>query len=248
LAFVYFSTLHSDASAQVTSRYSDIVDYSAKFGPAHPRAAGALRVIKLLILFVHLLGTSLALGAIVATDLRLLGKLADERVRIAPPNPYVVRLIMVSLVVLMLTGSALVVLGWLDNPDYLRNPKLQAKLILVAILAVNALVLHRLTFPGLAAGRRVARWKLGDFVRVALPVSVSNCLWMFCAFLGIARPWNYVVSIGFVLTAAAALCALTLCGVTAMLILAAQDRTGHAPGWIDALKRRLGALAAALRA
>jgi hypothetical protein len=23
-----------------------------------------------------------------------------------------------------------------------------------------------------------------------MPVALSNCLWMFCAFLGIARPWN----------------------------------------------------------
>ena len=206
-------------------------------------------VLKLLILFVHLLGASLALGAIVATDIRLLGKLADERVRIAPPNPYVMRLIMLALLVLVVSGAALIVLGVQADPTYLQNnPKLQAKLILVAVLAANALVLHRITFPGLALGRRVARWKLGDFLRVALPVSISNCLWMFCAFLGIARPWSGTVSIAFVLTTAAVLCLIVLIGVTALLVLAAQDRTGREPGWIDAVKRRLGALAAALRA
>ncbi len=205
-------------------------------------------MIKLLFLFVHLLGTSLALGAIVATDIRLLGKLADERVRIAPPNPYVVRLIMLSLLVLVISGAALIALGLQEDPAYLQNPKLQAKLILVAVLSVNALVLHHITFPGLARGRRVARWKLLDFLRVALPVSVSNGLWMFCAFLGIARPWNNSVSIGFVLTTAAVLCLLALIGVTSLLLLAAQDRTGREPGWIDTLKRRLGSLAAALRA
>ncbi len=205
-------------------------------------------MIKLLFLFVHLLGTSLALGAIVATDIRLLGKLADERVRIAPPNPYVVRLIMLSLLVLVISGAALIALGLQEDPAYLQNPKLQAKLILVAVLSVNALVLHHITFPGLARGRRVARWKLLDFLRVALPVSVSNGLWMFCAFLGIARPWNNSVSIGFVLTTAAVLCLLALIGVTSLRVLAAQDRTGREPGWIDTLKRRLGSLAAALRA
>jgi len=40
----------------------------------------------------------------------------------------------------------------------------------------------------------------------------------------------------------------TLTLVTTLLVIAAQDRTGAEPGWIDALKRRLGALAAALRA
>ena len=205
-------------------------------------------MLKLLLLFAHLLGTSLALGAIVATDIRLLRKLADERVRIAPPNPFVMRLITLALLVLYVTGAAMVALGLADNPEYLGNPKLQAKLLLVAVLSINALVLHHYTFPGLARGRRVARWKVGDFMRVALPVSLSNCLWMYCAFLGIARPWNHAVSLGFVLGTAAWLCALTLAAVTTILVIAAQDRTDAEPGWIDGLKRQLGALATALKA
>ena len=202
---------------------------------------------KLLLLFTHLLGTSLALGAIVATDIRLLRRLADDRVRIAPPNPYVMRLITLALLILYVTGAAMVWLGLGERADFLANPKLQAKLILVAVLSINALVLHRYTFPGLARGRRVARWKLRDFMRVAVPVALSNCLWMYCAFLGIARPWSYDVSMGFVLGTAAWLFAATLAGVTTLLVIAAQDRTGAEPGWIDALKRQLGALATALR-
>jgi len=203
-------------------------------------------VIKLLLLFAHLLGTSMALGAIVATDIRLLGKLADERVRIAPPNPYVMRLISVSLAVLYVTGTAMIVLNLRDDPNYLDNPKLIAKLVLVLVLTLNAMVLHRYTFPGLAVGRRVARWKLRDFLRVAVPVSISNCLWMFCAFLGIARPWNYTVSMAFVLTTALVLCLITMAGITALLFVAARDRSDAEPRWIDRLKRRLGALAARL--
>ena len=204
-------------------------------------------MLKLLLLFAHLLGTSMALGAIVATDIRLLGKLADNRVRIAPPNPFVMRLISLALLVLYTTGAALLAVCVADDPNYLANPKMQAKLLLVALLSVNALVLHHITFPGLARGRRVARWKPVDFMRVALPVSLSNCLWMYCAFLGIARPWNHAVSLGFVLGTAAWLFALTLVGVTAILMVAAQDRTDAEPGRIDALKRQLGALASALR-
>lgn len=209
---------------------------------------GARTVLKLLLLFAHLLGTSLALGAIVATDIRLLRKLADERVRIGPPNPFVMRLITLALLVLYVTGAAMVALGLAADPEYLSNAKLQAKLLLVALLSVNALVLHHYTFPGLARGRRVARWKLADFMRVALPVSLSNCLWMYCAFLGIARPWNHAVSFGFVLGTAAWLSALTLAAVTTILVIAAQDRTDAEPGWIDGLKRQLGALATALKA
>ena len=49
----------------------------------------------MLLVFGHLLAASMALGAIVATDLRLLSKLSQDKVRIAPPNPFVVRIVMV---------------------------------------------------------------------------------------------------------------------------------------------------------
>lgn len=203
---------------------------------------------KLLLLFTHLLGTSLALGAIVATDIRLLRRLADDRVRIAPPNLYVMRLITLAMVVLYASGAAMIGLGLADDPEYLANAKLQGKLVLVAVLTANALVLHHITFPGLARGRRVARWKLREFLQVAVPVALSNCLWMYCAFLGIARPWNFQVTLGFVLGTAAWLFAATLAAISAVLVIAAQDRTDTEPGWIDALKRQFGALATALRA
>ena len=205
-------------------------------------------MLNLLLLFAHLLGTSLALGAIVATDIRLLARLADKRVRIPPPNAFVMRLITVALVLLYVTGAALIVLGLGNDPEYLNaNPKLQAKLVLVAILSINALVLHHITFPGLAHGRRVARWRVLDFARVAVPVALSNALWMYCAFLGIARPWSRTVSMEFVLTVGAWVLGATLVAVLAMLMLAAQDRTEAEPGWIDSLKRKIGALADALK-
>jgi hypothetical protein len=204
-------------------------------------------VFKLIILFAHLLGTSLALGAIVATDIRLLGRLAQARVRIAPPNPFVMRLISVALALLYLSGACLVWMGWIVDPEYLNNPKLHGKLILVLLLSLNALVLHRITFPSLVNARRVARWKWRDFVRVAVPVALSNALWMYCAFLGIARPWNHTVSLEFVLGTAAAVFGVALLGVCALLAVAAQDRTGREPGRIDAMKRHMAWLAGALR-
>jgi hypothetical protein len=207
----------------------------------------ALSVIKLLLLFAHLLGTSMALGAIVATDIRLLARLADARVRIPPPNEFVMRLVTISLAVLYITGTALILLGLRDDPNFLANPKLLAKLALVLVLTVNAVLLHRFTFPNLARAGRVARWTFGNFLRIAVPVSTSNFLWMYCAFLGIARPWSYTVSMTFVFALGAVLWLITLVAVVAVLMLAAQDRTDCEPGWIDRLKRRLGALAAALK-
>ena len=61
------------------------------------------------------------------------------------------------------------------------NPKLQGKLVLVVLLTLNAWVLHRLTFPRLAHGRRVGRWHFSDYAIVAAPVALSNAQHIMCA-------------------------------------------------------------------
>lgn len=163
-----------------------------------------------------------AIGAIVATDLRLLGKLRARTDRIAPPNEFVMRLVAGSLVVLYLSGAALIWVGCRDNPAYLDNPKLQAKLVLVGLLTLNAVVLHWHTFPWLSTARRVSSWGFVEGLWVAVPVAVSNSLWLYCAFLGIARPWNFVVPLHDVLAVAAVVLMLSLAGVLAALAFAAH--------------------------
>ena len=181
----------------------------------------------LMLVFGHLLATSMALGAIVATDLRMLSKLAQDRVRIPPPNEFVARLVTIALVLLYLTGAGML---WTKSGDRdWLNPKLQGKLLLV-LLTFNAVVLHRWTFPRLARGRSVGRWHVADWVVVVMPVALSNCLWMFCAFLGIARPWNESMPVRDVLVIAATLYAIALVGVGCVLAAAARPaRTARAP-------------------
>jgi len=196
----------------------------------------------MLLVFAHLLAASTALGAIVATDLRLLSKLAEDRTRIAPPNEFVARIVVVALVVLYATGAALVWQGALERPDYLANPKLQAKLVLVVLLTINAFVLHRLTFPRLARGRRVARWHASDWIAIGIPVGVSNFLWMFVAFLGVARAWNGTVSFGDVMAVAAIAYAVAQGAVFAILAVAASGADPVANPRAAFVRRRLASL------
>lgn len=197
----------------------------------------------MILVFGHLLATSMALGAIVATDLRMLSKLAQDRVRIPPPNEFVARLVSIALVMLYLTGAGLVWLGSQEQADYLQNPKLHAKFVLVLLLTFNAVVLHRITFPRLARGRRVARWHFTDWVVIVMPVALSNCLWMFCAFLGIARPWNHAIPMRDVLEIAGTLYVLALLGVGLVLAAAArQCPEGRGSDLISLLKRSLASV------
>ena len=196
----------------------------------------------MLLVFAHLLAASMALGAIVATDLRLLSKLSQDRLRIAPPNEFVARIVMVALLMLYVTGGGIVWHGVLERADYLSNPKLQAKVLLVVLLTLNAFVLHRLTFPRLARGRRVARWHAADWILVAVPVGVSNFLWMFVAFLGVARPWNYDMPFRDILEIAAALYVVAQVGVFAILAVAGKNVETEKKGLTGALRRSLASV------
>ena len=195
----------------------------------------------LILVFGHLLATSMALGAIVATDLRMLSKLAHDRVRIPPPNEFVARLVTIALVLLYLTGAGML---WIKSqqPEALLNPKLQGKLVLVLLLTVNAVVLHRWTFPRLARGRSVGRWRAADWIVVVMPVALSNCLWMFCAFLGIARPWNDSMPMRDVLEIAATLYAVALVGVACVLAAASRQQPDEAGGPLKVFKRALASI------
>lgn len=181
----------------------------------------------------------MAIGVIVMTDMRLLAKLAGYRVVIPPPERFETRMITVALSVLILTGAAIVAMGLAADPKYLSNPKLQAKLLLVAALCANAFALHYVTFPRLARVRPVSSWSLRDHLSVALPVGMSNALWFYCAFLGIARPWNFRVSIALVLVISVVLVLLVACAVFTALQFAARDEPQRHPDWIDSIKARL---------
>lgn len=188
---------------------------------------------KLFILYSHLLATCTALGVIIATDLQLLGKLTRPGLRIESPGKYVERLIMASLGVLYVTGGFLIWLGLQERPDYLLNPKLIGKLLLVGVLTANAVVLHHLVFPRLPNMKNLADWSAQDRLSIALPVALSNSLWMFCAFLGIARPWNYSMPLFSVLGIAAGVFAALFGGVLLMLKFASLPRLAPAPREYD---------------
>lgn len=176
---------------------------------------------KLLVLFVHLVATCTAIGAILATDLKLLGRVLRRDFRVAPPNRFVAGLVGGSLLVLASSGAVLVMLALQDDPNALANPKLQVKVGLVALLALNAFALHRWTFPRLASGRRIDPWRARVSVGVALPVAMSNALWLYVAFLGIARPWNFTLPALPLLSIAAVLVLATWVGVMTLLHVAA---------------------------
>lgn len=162
-------------------------------------------MLKLFVLYAHLLGTCLALGLVLATDLRVLSRVLAWDAVIEPPSRFVRGAIGFALIVLLASGAVLVALGLAADPHYLANPKLQGKLLLVTLLCANATLLHHRVFPLLKRARPVSRWRAAQRHAVAVAVGLSSSLWLYCAFLGIARPWNQVVPLATVLQIGAGL-------------------------------------------
>lgn len=196
-------------------------------------------MLKTLIVYAHLIATCAAIGTIVITDLRLMAKVLGYRVVIPKPERFETFTITAALVVLYLTGSVIIYLGLEANPEYLANQKLQAKLVLVGLLTLNAVVLHKAVFPILGRSRPVSRWSRKDWFTVSTSVSLSNSTWLFCSFLGIARIWNGTVSLGFVLTVATVAWLVVFLLVNALLKLASRDEPKPQPDWIDSMKASL---------
>lgn len=192
-----------------------------------------------LIVYAHLLATCIAIGTIVLTDLRLMTKVMGYRVVIPKPERLETVTITVALTLLYLTGAVIVFMGMVADPAYLENEKLLAKLLLVGLLTVNAVVLHKAVFPILGRSRPVSQWNRLEWFTVSACVSLSNSVWLFCAFLGVARVWNNTVSIEHVLGVALAAWITLFLLVNAVLKLAARDAPKPQPDWIDSMKASL---------
>lgn len=199
-------------------------------------------MLKIYLLYPHLLATCLAIGMIVLTDLRLLAKIVGYQVVIPPPTRFETRVVAGALAVLYVTGAALIWIGLQERPDYLDNGKLQAKLALVLLLSVNAWVLHKMVFPRLERAAPVSRWSGRLRNMVSASVGLSNSVWLYAAFLGIARPWNFTKSAPEVLLIGLAVWAVLASLVRLMLQLAAVEEhdssAGRAP-WANSVKEKL---------
>jgi hypothetical protein len=186
-----------------------------------------------LLVYVHLLATCAAIGTILLADLRVFSSLFGYGVRVRPPTRVEVRSVAASLAILYATGVVLVAMGMQDNPAYLGNSKLVGKLALVLALTANAVLLHRTVFPLLVRATPLAAWGARERVLVSLSASLSTTLWLYCAFLGIARPWNGTVSLGFVLGIAAGIWVVMFALVHLGLRVGSRAKPADAPDWVD---------------
>ncbi len=172
----------------------------------------ALSVLHQALLFLHVIAFALTLAAVLREDLRLL---TTRRID-APRLRHTARTVSIGLTALWASGLMLVALDVATSAGpWLPSAKLQAKLIVVAVLTVNGWALHAWVFPrlwGVAVRLDRSLWP------AAALGALSSASWVTASFIGVARvvsPWlslaGFMALYGAVVAVCVALAWATLC-------------------------------------
>ena len=157
-------------------------------------------MLKTLLVYIHLIAACLALGVLLIQDIALAkwrgGVMDADAIANLQRNSGLVTL---ALVVLWVSGLAIVVIGYLDNPAYLQNQKLWGKYTVVSILTLNGLLLHYYSFNVLTSTRGFIGASRTAQLVVLVTAVVSLVSWLYSCYLGIARPWNNVAPYSYVM-------------------------------------------------
>jgi hypothetical protein len=166
--------------------------------------------IKTGLVIAHLIGLALGVGGATLMDLILVrfvlrGTIAREHADILKFSSM---LVSAGLLILWVTGIAFLAHYYVFNAAALGNPKIFAKVVIVAILTVNGILIHNQVLPIIErnVGRRLfdgvsPRLKMGMLAAGA----VSATSWYVPLALGALREFNFVVPASQILLAYAAL-------------------------------------------
>jgi len=159
-----------------------------------------MAMIKTLIVYAHLLAACVAIGILLIQDLALAkskgSALSTSAIKDLTKSAEIMFL---ALIALWISGLALVLLGFLENPQYLMNEKLWAKFTVVSVLTLNGIALHYFSFPRVTSRRGLLGLPTFEQILVTLTGALSSVSWLFACYLGIARNWNYTVDYNFVM-------------------------------------------------
>lgn len=156
-----------------------------------------MEFIRLAVLYVHLIACCVAIGLVLTHDVAVVKELLDGQGP-AHPDPKALQTlqstVMRALAVLWLTGAAIVMLdASLKGLEYFGNPKLQAKIGLVALLTANGLLLHQTVLPMLQKAGSLLKLTFDQRMLAVFAGSLSGVTWLYTAFMGVARPlaWKF---------------------------------------------------------
>jgi hypothetical protein len=186
-----------------------------------------------MLVYIHLIACCVAIGAILISDLGILVRLYQGRIDKRAANlQYLKRTVSGMLIVLWITGLLLIGYdavgsGW----NYtLSNPKLQAKVIVVALLTMNGILLHYRVLPMMSKASSLLKLAAGPRTWAIWAGALSGVSWLYAAFLGVARPLAWKTPLPDLLLPYPVLIILAFAGMWAFTSWAARKTGTSAEG------------------
>ena len=156
------------------------------------------------IVYVHLIACCIALGTVFMSDLQLVrGLLRSEGGTVEPDHLAGLHHTLVrALAALWITGVAIVAMDiWKADTGVLFNPKLQAKFAVVLLLTLNGLALERVVLPAMKKAGSIMRLTFSNRLLAVFVGAVSGVSWFYAAALGVGRPLNWKFSLAEIMAA-----------------------------------------------
>jgi hypothetical protein len=156
-----------------------------------------MEFIRLGVVYIHLIACCVAIGLVLTSDLKMIRELITGNAAGRHDDGEFDSLqstVSKALVILWITGAALI---WIDvsakGLGYFNNPKIQAKIGLVALLTLNGVLLHSAVIPALKKAGSLLQLQFGERMLAIFSGTVSGVSWFYAAMLGIGRPlaWKY---------------------------------------------------------
>lgn len=153
---------------------------------------------------VHLVGLIMGLGGALLADYTIF-----SRGVIRPVDDYTIfqarflsHVVTAGLCVLWVSGFALIMIRLQLQPDFMHNPKVWAKIMIVVLLTINGVLVHKLVLPLLArsAGRRLFDGTTErQIAGMTFLGSVSLVSWSLPFVLGKASGLNFITPMSSIL-------------------------------------------------
>lgn len=154
--------------------------------------------LKTVLVVAHVFGVAVGVGGVLMLDAYLLKFVRGSKIKPRDLSTIGYVSLFVKTGLMAVWGSGILIIG--TSPDgaaaVLANPKLQAKLLIVVVLTLNALFIETLVLPLIKANlKRSLFHGISEGRRMLLLVfgAVSTTSWTFPLLLGLAREWNRVV-------------------------------------------------------
>lgn len=152
--------------------------------------------IKTVVVFFHVLGLVLGMGAALLLDLFLVRYTFFRRIDQSAIDVarFGSKIVTIGLLLLWVTGLGFLWIYAMSDPGKLANLKIYAKMTIVSLLTINGVLIHYFAIPSLEKKRGMYLWDRSSTFKILCDIllaSVSIVCWISATYMGLSKEMNF---------------------------------------------------------